>query len=74
VDRDPKLARRFLSQVKFELPIVWDPDSLAMGNYEVLSMPTMFLLDENLTVKFRKTGFSHKNGLKELLEALEALP
>jgi thiol-disulfide isomerase/thioredoxin len=70
VDRDPALARRFLSQVQFDLPIVWDPDSIALGQYEVLSMPTMFLLDENGTVKFRKTGFSTQNGLKELEAAL----
>jgi thiol-disulfide isomerase/thioredoxin len=73
VDRDPKLAQRFLSQVKVELPIVWDPNSISLGQYEVLSMPTMFLLDKNLTVKFRKTGFSEENGLKELLSALEGV-
>lgn len=72
VDRDPNLARRFLAQVKVDLPVVWDPDSVALGQYEVLSMPTMFLLDENLTVKFRKTGFSKENGLKELIAELDA--
>jgi thiol-disulfide isomerase/thioredoxin len=73
VDRDPRLARKFLSQVNVELPIVWDPESVALGQYEVLSMPTLFLLDENLTLKFRKTGFSKENGLTELLEALDGM-
>lgn len=70
VDRDPALARRFLSQVTIDLPIVMDPESAALGLYEVLSMPTMFLVDRNGTVKFRKTGFSQANGLAELEAAL----
>ncbi len=70
VDRDKSMARKFLAQTPFELPIIWDNESLAMGQYEVLSMPTMFLLDGNGTVKFRKTGYSRANGLKELQAAL----
>ncbi len=70
VDREPARARQFLEQVKVDLPVVWDPDSVALGQYEVLSMPTMFLLDKNLTVKFRKTGFSKEAGLTELEAAL----
>ncbi len=70
VDREPARARQFLDQVKVDLPVVWDPDSVALGQYEVLSMPTMFLLDKNLTVKFRKTGFSKTAGLTELEAAL----
>ncbi|MGC6491696.1 MAG: TlpA family protein disulfide reductase [Myxococcota bacterium] len=73
VDRDPNRARGFLKQVPMELPVVWDPDSIALGQYDVLSMPTMFLIDENGTVKFRKTGFSQQNGLKELEAALAEL-
>ena len=29
-----RFAERFLSQVRVELPIVWDPESLALGQYE----------------------------------------
>jgi thiol-disulfide isomerase/thioredoxin len=71
VDRDSKLADKFLAQVDFDLPIIWDPESSALGQYEVLSMPTMFLLDENLTLKWRKTGFSQANALKELIAELD---
>lgn len=70
VDRDPALARRFLQQVPFELPVLWDPDAKALGQYEVLSMPTLFLLDPKLRVAFRKTGFSTERGLTELVDAL----
>ncbi len=71
VDRNPSLAKGFLKKVDVDLPIIWDPDSLALGQYEVLSMPTMFLLDENLTVKWRKTGFSRANGLEKLIIELD---
>ncbi|HMV69178.1 MAG TPA: TlpA disulfide reductase family protein [Myxococcota bacterium] len=74
VDRDPKLAQRFLASVKVELPIVWDPDAIALGQYEVLSMPTMFLLDKGLVMRFRKTGFSAERGLTELIAALDGKP
>jgi thiol-disulfide isomerase/thioredoxin len=73
VDRERKDAARFLSKVAFDLPIVWDNRAEALGQYDVLSMPTMFLLDAQGTVKWRKTGFSRENGLKELEAQLEAL-
>jgi thiol-disulfide isomerase/thioredoxin len=71
VDRNKADAERFLSQVQFELPIVWDNQAMALGQYEVLSMPTMFLLDRNQKVVWRKTGFSQENGLKELEAKLQ---
>jgi thiol-disulfide isomerase/thioredoxin len=70
VDRDPNLARKFLATTPVDLPIVWDPDAIALGQYEVLSMPTMFLLDKAQVVRFRKTGYSAERGLTELREAL----
>jgi len=73
VDRQRPPAEKFLRQVSFDLPIVWDNASLAMGQYNVLSMPTMFLVDAQGTIKFRKTGFSREKGLAELIEALDAL-
>ena len=73
VDRQRPPAEKFLRQVSFDLPIVWDNASLAMGQYNVLSMPTMFLVDAQGTIKFRKTGFSREKGMAELIEALDAL-
>lgn len=73
VDRDRRKAEGFLKQVKVELPVVWDNESLAMGQYDVLSMPTMFLLDARGTVKLRKVGYSSEKGLAELEAALAGL-
>ena len=73
VDRQRPPAEKFLKQVHFELPVVWDNQSIAMGQYDVLSMPTMFVLDKQGTVKFRKTGFSKEKGLVELIGVLDGL-
>jgi thiol-disulfide isomerase/thioredoxin len=73
VDRDRRKADAFLRQVKVDLPVVWDNQSLAMGQYDVLSMPTTFVLDAQGTVKLRKVGYSSSKGLTEILAALEAL-
>jgi len=73
VDRDRRKADAFLRKIEVDLPVVWDNQSVAMGQYDVLSMPTMFLLDAQGTVKLRKVGYSEQKGLTELLTALEGL-
>jgi thiol-disulfide isomerase/thioredoxin len=73
VDRERSKAKQFLAKVKFDLPIVWDNKAEALGQYDVMSMPTMFLLDAQGTVKWRKTGFSKQKGLVELEEQLAKL-
>lgn len=66
VDRDPADARRFLSRLGVDLPVVLDPEARLMGAYQVASMPTMFLIDPNGTVKLVKVGFNREKGLAEL--------
>lgn len=74
VDRDKALAQKFLTTTPVELPIIWDQDSIALGQYEVLSMPTLFVIDKNQVVTFRKTGFSEERGLAELIAVLDGKP
>ncbi len=66
VDRDRAAAERFLNSLDIDLPVAWDNEALALGLYDVLSMPTMYLIDANGTVKFKKVGFSREKGLAEL--------
>lgn len=72
VDRAQGDAQKFLRTVSFDLPIIWDNNAEALGHYDVMSMPTMFLLDARGTVKWRKSGFSTANGLTELIAQLDA--
>ena len=73
VDRERNDARGFLRKVRFELPIVWDNQAMAMGGYGILSMPTMVVLDTNGTVVWTKVGFSREKGLTELEAELDRL-
>ena len=73
VDREMQPAKHFLTQVTNELPVVWDQQSIALGQFQVLSMPTLFLIDKRGTVKFIKVGFGTASGLTDLEEALDEL-
>ena len=62
VDRTQSAARRFLSTIQFSQPIAWDPKAQVMGSYQVLSMPTIVLIDGQGTVEWVKVGYSRKKG------------
>jgi thiol-disulfide isomerase/thioredoxin len=72
VDKDRPLAEHFIRELKLALPVAYDPEASVMAKFDVVVMPTMFMVDQNGTVKFRKTGFSTENGLTELIAALDA--
>ena len=71
VDRDLVPAKRFLRGLDLTMPVVLDNNSEALGEYGVMSMPTMFVVDKNGTIQFAKTGFSKEKGLAELEAALD---
>ena len=74
VDKDSRDAKRFLSQIGIssqEMVVAMDHDAIALGSYGVMSMPTLFLIDGNGTVKLRKVGYSTEKGLAELTAAIE---
>jgi thiol-disulfide isomerase/thioredoxin len=73
VDRERDDAEEFLSTLEIGLPVALDNQAKALGEYAVMSMPTMFLVDTNGTVKFQKTGFSREKGLAELEAAIDGL-
>jgi thiol-disulfide isomerase/thioredoxin len=70
VDRNRADADRFLSSVRFDLPVGYDPDAKELGRYGVTSMPTMFLFDEKGALSWKHTGFNEDRGFQELEEAL----
>lgn len=73
VDRERPAAERFLRQVKVEMPVAWDNEAMALGQYDVASMPTTVLVDGNGTVKLVKVGYSKEKGLVELENAVGEL-
>jgi thiol-disulfide isomerase/thioredoxin len=73
VDRSRPAAENFLRQIPVDLPIIWDNESMAMGQFGVVSMPTLFVVDAQGTIKYSKTGYSQSKGLTELVAALDGL-
>jgi peroxiredoxin len=73
VDREQAKAKAFLKQVPIDLPVVWDNQALALGAYQVLSMPTMFVVDKDGTLKSVKVGYSQERKLTELKAILEEI-
>lgn len=70
VDRDRAAAEKFLTSVKVELPIAYDPEAISMGAYGVMSMPTMFVVDDKGMLAWQKIGFNQERGLSELAATL----
>lgn len=74
VDRDKAAAERFLQSVPgINVPVALDPEASVMGNYLVLSMPTMFAIDSKGIVRYQRVGYSREKGLSELISALETM-
>ena len=73
VDRERPPAEKFLSRVRFDLPVAFDPDAVQLGRYGVISMPTMFLFDGSGNLAWQHTGYSKERGFTELDKALGAL-
>ena len=73
VDKDKNEAQKFLSRVQFSLPIAWDNEALTLGEYSVISMPTMFLIDAQGTVQYVKVGYSQEKKLVELEDKIKGL-
>ena len=58
VDRDPALARRFLGTTPLPFPVVLDPASEIVGQFDVTAMPTSVLIGRDGAVLERHAGYS----------------
>jgi len=73
VDRERRAAKVFMRKTPFDLPVVWDNESRVMGQLDVASMPTTFVIDPQGTVKWRKVGYSRDKKLTELEATLDGM-
>lgn len=71
VDRQRVDAEKFLKAVNVGLPIALDNDSIALGDYMVMSMPTSFVVAPDGTVAYKKIGYSAEKGFTELIAAID---
>jgi thiol-disulfide isomerase/thioredoxin len=60
LDRDRKLAARFLEQTPAEFRIEYDPEAKLAEQFDVVGMPMSFVIDRQGRVRERHAGFRAK--------------
>jgi peroxiredoxin len=72
VDRDEADAVAWLKEHPVSFPIALDPDSELLGQYNVNSMPTTFVVDRKGVVRSRTVGFKSEY-MVEIIDLLKTL-
>jgi len=72
VDRDPEVARTFLSRRPVGYPSLADPEGQLPVRFGVETMPTSFLIDRNGVIRLVHRGF-RKSDVPELRAAIQEL-
>ncbi|WP_417516274.1 TlpA family protein disulfide reductase [Marinobacter sp.] len=67
VDQNPEAAAAFLSEVPATFTVAFDPEGKTPEAYEVMGMPSAYLIDRNGHIHSQHIGFH--NGQKETYEA-----
>lgn len=67
VDQKPEAAAEFLSQIPATFTIAYDPEGKTPEAYEVMGMPSAYLIDRNGHIHSQHIGFHNDN--KESYEA-----
>lgn len=67
VDQNPEAAAEFLSEVPATFTVAYDPEGKTPEAYEVMGMPSAYLIDRNGHIHSQHIGFH--NGQKETYEA-----
>lgn len=67
VDQKPEAAAEFLSQIPAAFTVAYDPEGKTPEAYEVMGMPSAYLIDRNGHIHSQHIGFHNDN--KETYEA-----
>jgi thiol-disulfide isomerase/thioredoxin len=57
LDSEQHLATEFLHKVPASMPIVYDPEGVIAKQYQLLGMPSSYLIDKKGQVRFAHKGF-----------------
>lgn len=61
LDSERHLADEFLQKIPTQLPIVFDPEGKIASAYQIVGMPSSYLIDRAGKIRFSHTGFFNKN-------------
>jgi len=73
VDEIEQDALDFLEKIPVSYPVVWDPTGDTPSRYQILGMPTAFLVDRNGVVREIHTGFRKSDAKKIRASIMELL-
>ncbi len=77
LDNDSQLAQQFLQHFPVQFPIVFDPEGDIAKRYQLLGMPSSYLIDRKGNIRFNHQGFftskqsRYQNELLTLLNQTE---
>ena len=57
LDTEQALAQAFLDKVPTQIPIVYDPKGKIASDYQLLGMPSSYLIDKEGKIRFSHKGF-----------------
>jgi thiol-disulfide isomerase/thioredoxin len=66
LDAEEGLAKTFLEKVPAQIPIIYDPEGKIASDYQLVGMPSSYLIDKEGKIRFSHKGFfSHSKDLYE---------
>lgn len=66
LDSEEALAKAFLERVPTQIPIIYDPEGTIASDYQLVGMPSSYLIDKEGRIRFSHKGFfSHSEDLYE---------
>ena len=57
LDTEEDLAKTFLENVAAHIPIIYDPEGNIASDYQLLGMPSSYLIDKKGKIRFSHKGF-----------------
>jgi len=71
-DEDPETVREFLEESPYPFTILLDPDNVLGQRFQVIALPSTFIIDRQGRLALRQTGAYHWNSA-EVFEQFEPL-
>lgn len=66
LDAEEALAKAFLEKVPAQIPIIYDPQGKIASDYQLVGMPSSYLIDKEGKIRFSHKGFFSQS--KDLYE------
>lgn len=57
LDTEEALAKAFLEKVPAHIPIIYDPEGKIASDYQLLGMPSSYVIDKKGNIRFSHKGF-----------------